>query len=64
LLLADLLIYDLGGFLYIATVGVIPEILETDYRLTKFGEITKGVWQTLAMLLGAGMMFLISWTEA
>ncbi|KAK9375400.1 ZIP zinc transporter-domain-containing protein [Lipomyces chichibuensis] len=56
--------FTAGGFLYIATVGVIPEILETDYRLTKFGEIKKGVWQTLAMLLGAGMMFLISWTEA
>ncbi|KAK9490246.1 ZIP zinc transporter-domain-containing protein [Lipomyces doorenjongii] len=56
--------FTAGGFLYIATVGVIPEILETDYRLTKFGEIKKGVWQSLAMLLGAGMMFLISWTEA
>ncbi|KAK9368763.1 ZIP zinc transporter-domain-containing protein [Lipomyces kononenkoae] len=56
--------FTAGGFLYIATVGVIPEILDTDSRLTKFGEIRKGVWQSLAMLLGAGMMFLISWTEA
>ncbi|KAK9241248.1 ZIP zinc transporter-domain-containing protein [Lipomyces kononenkoae] len=56
--------FTAGGFLYIATVGVIPEILETDHRLTKFGEIRKGMWQALAMLLGAGMMFLISWTEA
>ncbi|KAK9467778.1 ZIP zinc transporter-domain-containing protein [Lipomyces arxii] len=56
--------FTAGGFLYIATVGVIPEILATDARLTKFGEIKKGIYQTIAMLLGAGMMFLISWTEA
>ncbi|KAK9320503.1 ZIP zinc transporter-domain-containing protein [Lipomyces orientalis] len=56
--------FTAGGFLYIATVGVIPEILETDSRLTKFGELKKSAWQTMAMLLGAGMMFLISWTEA
>ncbi|KAK9452746.1 ZIP zinc transporter-domain-containing protein [Dipodascopsis uninucleata] len=56
--------FTAGGFLYIATVGVIPEILETDSRLTKFAELKKGVWQACAMLLGAGMMFLISWTEA
>ncbi|KAK9447294.1 ZIP zinc transporter-domain-containing protein [Limtongia smithiae] len=55
--------FTAGGFLYIATVGVIPEILATDARLTKFGELKKGVWQAVAMLLGAGMMFLISWTE-
>ncbi|KAK9248683.1 ZIP zinc transporter-domain-containing protein [Lipomyces tetrasporus] len=56
--------FTAGGFLYIATVGVIPEILETDSRLTIFGELKKSAWQTMAMLLGAGMMFLISWTEA
>ncbi|KAK9383586.1 Zinc/iron permease [Kockiozyma suomiensis] len=55
--------FTAGGFLYIATVGVIPEILETDPRLSKFGEIKKGLFQALAMLLGAGMMFTISWTE-
>ncbi|KAK9479529.1 ZIP zinc transporter-domain-containing protein [Lipomyces japonicus] len=56
--------FTAGGFLYIATVGVIPEILETDSRLTTFGELKKGFWQAFAMLLGAGMMLFISWTEA
>ncbi|KAK9462884.1 ZIP zinc transporter-domain-containing protein [Lipomyces oligophaga] len=55
--------FTAGGFLYIGTVGVIPEILETDSRLTKIGEIKKGFWQAIAMILGAGMMFAISWTE-
>ncbi|KAK7203354.1 Zinc/iron permease [Myxozyma melibiosi] len=55
--------FTAGGFLYIATVGVIPEILETDSRLSRLGEIKKGIYQAFAMLLGAGMMFVISWTE-
>jgi len=50
-----------GGFLYIATVGVIPELLETGSN--KGFEFKKALVQLLAMAAGAGIMLIISWAE-
>ncbi|CAN6665432.1 zinc transporter Yke4p [Trichomonascus vanleenenianus] len=63
-MLGDLTLpFTAGGFLYIATVGVIPEILESGGDLTKTQQIANGFKQLAAMLTGIGIMFLISWTE-
>ena len=55
-----LLPFTAGTFLYVGTVAVIPELLETGPR--KSEEIRKTVMQFLAILLGAGIMLAISWT--
>ncbi|KAK9471399.1 putative zip zinc transporter protein [Dipodascopsis tothii] len=61
--LGDLVLpFTAGGFLYIATVGVIPEILEV-HTTNKWLELRKSAYQALAMLVGAAMMFIIAWTE-
>ena len=52
----------IGGFLYIATVGVIPELLETGP--SKVTELKKSAVQALAMAAGAGIMLAISWAES
>lgn len=52
-----------GGFLYIGTVGVIPEILEADGGLTKMEQARRSLVNLVAMLVGIGLMFVISWTE-
>lgn len=49
--------------MYIGTVGVIPEILEADGDLTKFEQVKRSLLNLLAMLVGIGLMFVISWTE-
>ncbi|KAJ6257946.1 Zinc transporter [Drechslerella dactyloides] len=61
--LGDLVLpFTAGGFLYIATVGVIPELLETGPN--KGLELKKSFVQALAMAAGAGIMLAISWAEA
>ena len=57
----DLLLpWTAGTFLYVGTVGVIPELLETgeDRGL----ELRKTLAQFLAMAAGAGIMLSISWS--
>lgn len=55
--------FTAGGFLYIATVGVIPEILELEKNNTRLDELVKGVGQLFFILVGIALMFLISWME-
>lgn len=55
--------FTAGGFLYIATVGVIPEILETETNNTRKQEIIKGLSQLFFCFFGISLMFLISWYE-
>ncbi|XP_063700104.1 protein catecholamines up [Culicoides brevitarsis] len=49
--------FTAGGFIYIATVSVIPELLEES---TKLGQSLKEI---TALLAGVGMMVIISWLE-
>ncbi|KAL9108504.1 MAG: hypothetical protein Q9227_006719 [Pyrenula ochraceoflavens] len=55
-----LLPFTAGTFLYVGTVAVIPELLETGSK--KGEEVKKTVMQFLAMFLGAGIMLGISWS--
>ncbi|PLB42627.1 Zn(2+) transporter YKE4 [Aspergillus candidus] len=54
-----LLPFTAGTFLYVGTVSVIPELLETGKN--KGVEIRKTIVQFLAVALGAGIMLWISW---
>ncbi|KAE8396181.1 ZIP zinc transporter [Aspergillus alliaceus] len=54
-----LLPFTAGTFLYVGTVSVIPELLETGKD--KKVEIKKTIVQFLAVALGAGIMLAISW---
>ncbi|KAF9884506.1 hypothetical protein FE257_001693 [Aspergillus nanangensis] len=54
-----LLPFTAGTFLYVGTVSVIPELLETGKN--KRVEIKKTIVQFLAVALGAGIMLAISW---
>ncbi|KAJ5717961.1 Zinc/iron permease [Penicillium malachiteum] len=54
-----LLPFTAGTFLYVGTVAVIPELLETGKD--KGVEIRKTITQFLAVALGAGIMLAISW---
>ncbi|KAF7585086.1 hypothetical protein BBP40_000510, partial [Aspergillus hancockii] len=54
-----LLPFTAGTFLYVGTVSVIPELLETGRD--KGVEVRKTVVQFLAVALGAGIMLAISW---
>ncbi|KAI9819681.1 MAG: hypothetical protein M1832_003915 [Thelocarpon impressellum] len=57
----DLLLpFTAGTFLYVGTVAVIPELLETGPD--KMGELRKTGTQFLAMAAGAGIMLAISWS--
>ncbi len=57
----DLLLpFTAGTFLYVGTVGVIPELLETGPN--KLKELRATALQYLAMAAGAGIMLGISWT--
>jgi len=57
----DLLLpFTAGTFLYVGTVSVIPELLETGPN--KAAEVKKTVGQFAAMAAGAGIMLAISWT--
>ena len=55
-----LLPFTAGTFLYVGTVAVIPELLETGPR--KGEELRKTAMQFLAMGLGAAIMLGISWS--
>jgi zinc transporter 7 len=64
--LSDLTLpFTAGGFLYIATVGVIPEILSSqeDDNLTRYEKLKIALYQLVAMLFGIGIMFAVSWAE-
>ncbi|KAJ5493323.1 Zinc transporter ZIP13 [Penicillium diatomitis] len=54
-----LLPFTAGTFLYVGTVAVIPELLETGKD--KGAEVRKTLTQFLAVAVGAGIMLLISW---
>ncbi|QSZ34576.1 hypothetical protein DSL72_006170 [Monilinia vaccinii-corymbosi] len=55
-----LLPFTAGTFLYVGTVAVIPELLETGKD--KGVELTKAIKQFVAMAAGAGIMLYISWS--
>ncbi|KAG0241720.1 ZIP zinc transporter-domain-containing protein [Mortierella sp. GBAus27b] len=58
----DLVIpFTAGGFLYIATVGVIPELLTVTGKLAK--DARQFASEIVAMLVGVGMMIVIAWNE-
>lgn len=58
----DLLLpFTAGTFLYVGTVAVIPELLETGKN--KKEELVKTLSQFAAIALGAGIMLWISWHE-
>ncbi|PSK60423.1 hypothetical protein B9Z65_573 [Elsinoe australis] len=57
----DLLLpFTAGTFLYVGTVAVIPELLETGPNKSK--ELRKTLTQFVAMAAGAGIMLGISWS--
>ncbi|KAF9428032.1 hypothetical protein BGZ94_003557 [Podila epigama] len=58
----DLVIpFTAGGFLYIATVGVIPELLTVTGKLRK--DVRQFASEIVAMLIGVGMMTVIALNE-
>ncbi|KAF9174061.1 hypothetical protein BGX21_005702 [Mortierella sp. AD011] len=58
----DLVIpFTAGGFLYIATVGVIPELLTVSGKLAK--DARQFAAEIVAMLIGVGMMIVIALNE-
>jgi zinc transporter 7 len=56
-----LLPFTAGTFLYVGTVAVIPELLETGPN--KGAELRKTLVQFAAIFLGAGIMLYISWHD-
>jgi solute carrier family 39 (zinc transporter), member 7 len=56
-----LLPFTAGTFLYVGTVAVIPELLETGPK--KMEELRKTLVQFSAVALGAGIMLYISWHD-
>ncbi|KAG6031693.1 hypothetical protein E4U41_007474, partial [Claviceps citrina] len=56
-----LLPFTAGTFLYVGTVAVIPELLETGAN--KREEVRKTLVQFLAVAVGAGIMLYISWHD-
>ena len=58
--LGDMLLpFTAGTFLYVGTVAVIPELLETGPN--KAQELRKTLVQFSAVAVGAGIMLYISW---
>ncbi len=59
---ADMLLpFTAGTFLYVGTVGVIPELLENEKGNTKIQELKRTAMQFGAMAVGALIMVAISW---
>ncbi|KAG5916296.1 hypothetical protein E4U42_007722 [Claviceps africana] len=56
-----LLPFTAGTFLYVGTVAVIPELLETGPH--KMNEVRKTLVQFAAVAVGAGIMLYISWHD-
>lgn len=60
--LGDMLLpFTAGTFLYVGTVAVIPELLETGPN--KLAEVREMLTQFAAMAVGAGIMLYISWHD-
>jgi zinc transporter 7 len=58
----DLVIpFAAGGFMYIATVGVIPELLEVTGNIKK--DRKQAITEFLAMFVGLGLMLFIAWND-
>ncbi|KAI8352170.1 Zinc/iron permease [Choanephora cucurbitarum] len=58
----DLVIpFAAGGFMYIATVGVIPELLEVTGNVKK--DKKQAITEFLAMFVGLGLMLFIAWND-
>lgn len=58
--------FTAGSFLYIGTVGVVPELLEEDEEdahLPLSQKLLAFAVQLIAMFVGIGVMFVISWNE-
>ena len=55
-----LLPFTAGTFLYVGTVAVIPELLETGPNMNE--ELRRTIMQFAAMAVGAGIMLVISWS--
>ena len=53
--------FTAGGFMYIGTVGVIPELLVIEGKKSVSQEFRDGLVQLIAMFVGIGMMALVSW---
>ncbi|KAG0166466.1 hypothetical protein DFQ28_011537 [Apophysomyces sp. BC1034] len=59
----DLVIpFTAGGFMYIATVGVIPELLEVTGKIQK--DRRQALSEFAAMLVGLALMTVIAWNDA
>lgn len=56
-----LLPFTAGTFLYVGTVAVIPELLETGPN--KMKELRQTLVQFTAVAVGAGVMLYISWHD-
>lgn len=54
--------FTAGGFLYICTVGVIPEVLELGGG-NRVNELKRAISQMFFVVLGISLMFAISWFE-
>lgn len=60
---ADMLLpFTAGTFLYVGTVGVIPELLENESGSNKVAELKRTIMQFVAMAVGALIMVAISWS--
>ncbi|CAO3649279.1 unnamed protein product [Mucor fragilis] len=58
----DLVIpFAAGGFMYIATVGVIPELLEVTGNMKK--DRKQAITEFFAMFVGLGLMLFIAWND-
>jgi zinc transporter 7 len=58
----DLVIpFAAGGFMYIATVGVIPELLEVTGNIKK--DRKQAITEFFAMFVGLGLMLFIAWND-
>lgn len=59
---SDLVIpFTAGGFLYIATVGVVPELLQVTGKLKK--DWNQASAEFIAMIVGVSLMAVIAWNE-
>jgi len=60
---ADMLLpFTAGTFLYVGTVGVIPELLENESGSSQGAEVKRTLMQFAAMAVGALIMIVISWS--
>lgn len=57
--------FTAGGFIYIATVSVVPELLESgDHNeMSKMAKMAQSLVHVLAICLGVGMMYIVSLVE-